>query len=120
MGFYKVECDNLKSFALEVRKGEKHQTSFKLENNEWVFDRSLSGEEIKGVETDYESLHFLRKMPYANNKHHEIYIVLDEFSVELFVDGKSITNLIYPEQSDDLLELKINADNVVIYKYLDK
>ena len=120
VGFYKLEINNLKSFLLKIRKGQNHQTIFKLENNEWIFDRSLSGEEIKGNEKDEDSLNQIRRMPYIKNKEHEIYLVLDEFSVELFVDGKSLTSLIYPEDEDDLLDLNITADKVILHKYLDK
>ena len=120
VGFYKIELDNLESFLLKVRKGAEHETIFKLKNNEWVFDRSHSGEAIKGKETDEDSLAQVRRMPYIPNTHHEIYLVLDEFSVEIFVDGKSMTSLIYPDLTDDLLDLQIKADNVVIYKYLEK
>ena len=119
-GFYKIEIDNLKSFSLQARKGKNHQTTFKLENNEWVFDRSHSGEEIKGKEIDNDSLLGIRRMPYSKISQHEIYLVLDEFSIEIFVDGRSLTSLIYPELEDDLLELEINAENVVLHKYLDK
>ena len=120
VGFYKLEIDHLESFLLKVRKGPEHETIFKLENNEWIFDRSHSGEVITGVEKDDDSINHLRKMPYINNKHHEIYFVFDEFSIEIFVDGKSMTSLIYPDLKDDLLDLTIKADNVVLHKYLEK
>ena len=120
VGFYKIEFDNLKSFSLKLRAGQKHQTIFQFNEKEWVFNRSNSGETIEGVETDYDSLHGLRRMPYISNSHHEMYLVLDEFSVEIFVDGKSLTSLIYPDLEDDLLDLTIDADNVVIYKFLEK
>ena len=120
VGFYRIEIDSLKTFLLEVRKGKKHQTIFKLTNSEWVFDRSHSGEQIKGNETDEDSLKQIRRMPYLKNDHHEIYLVLDEFSIEIFVDGKSLTSLIYPDLEDDLLDLNVTADRVVIHKYLDK
>ena len=119
VGFYKIEVDNLESFSLIVRKGKKHQTLFKLDKNEWVFDRSLSGETITGCEKDEDSLSQIRRMPYIKNKHHEIYLVLDEFSFEVFVDGKSLTSLIYPALDDDLLVLNVTADKVVLNKYLD-
>ena len=120
VGFYKIEIDDLKSFDLKVRKGQNHETTFKLVDNEWIFDRSQSGEPIIGCEKDDDSLKQIRRMPYIESKHHEIYLVLDEFSFEIFVDGKSLTSLIYPDLEDDLLDLKITASNIVIYKYLDK
>ena len=118
--FYKLEIDGLESLSLKLRAGKQHQTTFVLKGDEWVFDRSRSGEEIKGNETDDDSLHGIRRMPYVNGNHHEIFIVLDEFSVELFVDGKSLTSLIYPDLEDDVLELKIHANNAVLHRFLDK
>ena len=119
VGFYKLEIDDLKEFNLIVRKGKKHQTIFKLDNNEWVFDRSLSGKEIKGNENDEDSLKQIRKMPYIKNNHHDIYLVLDNFSVEIFVDGKSLTSLIYPDLDDDLLDLTVTAEKTVLYKFIN-
>ena len=120
VGFYKLEIDELSSFLLRARTGKNNETVFKLENNEWIFDRSKAGEQIQGCEKDEDSLKQIRRMPYLKKEHHEIYLVLDEFSIELFVDGKSLTSLIYPEETADLLELKVTAKKAVIYKYLDK
>ena len=120
VGFYKLEIDGLKSFSLKARKGNKHKTVFKLKKGEWVFDRSHSGEEIRCAEKDNDSKKNIRRMPYKKNDHHEVYLVLDEFSFEIFVDGKSLTSLIYPDLEDDLLDLKIKAKNTAIYKYIDK
>ncbi len=117
VGFYKIEVNNLTSFSLEMRKGEKHATSFELINKKWVFSRANSGEEIVGKETDEDSLKGIRKMPYKDINNHVIYIVLDEFSVELFVDGKSLTSQIYPDEQDDLLKLKVSCLEGTITKY---
>ena len=56
-------------------------------------------------------------MPYKDINNHVIYIVLDEFSVELFVDGKSLTSQIYPDEQDDLLKLKVSCLEGTITKY---
>ena len=120
VGFYQIEIDDLKSFVLKVRKGHNHQTLFSLMNNEWVFDRSMSGLQINGCEKDKDSLNQIRRMPYFKKEHHEIYLVLDEFSFEIFIDGKSLTSLIYPDLEDDLLELNIQAEHTVLYKYINK
>ena len=115
--FYKLEFNDLKSFSLELRKGREHSTTLKLIDHEWVFSRKNSGEPIIGKETDSDSLNGIRKMPYQNIKNHIIYIVMDEFSVELFIDGKSLTSLIYPDEQDNLLELNVNCLDGMITKY---
>ena len=120
VGFYRILIDNLESFDLKVRKGQSHETIFKLENNEWIFDRLHAGEQITGCEKDEDSLKQIRRMPYLKKDHHDIYLVLDEFSFEIFVDGKSLTSLIYPDLEDDLLDLQVNAQSVVLYKYLNE
>lgn len=117
IGFYKLDITNLQSFSLRIREGEKHVTTFDLINNEWVFNRSKSGEVIWGNETDEDSLNGIRRMGYEKKDKHEIYIVLDEFSVELFVDGISMTSLIYPDLEEDLLSLDIEADEVILTKF---
>ena len=117
VGFYKLELSDIKSFSLDIRKGEKHSTTLKLINNEWVFDRSNSGEKIIGKETDQDSSNGIRRMPYQNKLDHTLYIVLDEFSIELFIDGKSLTSLTYPDDIDDILELKVDCSKGLITKY---
>lgn len=116
-GFYKLEVENLESLDVEFRKGKEHSTTFKFFNDEWVFDRSKSGEVIKGVETDEDSLKGVRRMPYLKKDKHEIYFVLDEFSVEIFVDGLSLTSTIYPDKKDDLLRINVQSKSAKLLKY---
>ena len=56
-------------------------------------------------------------MPSNKNKKHTIYFVLDEFSIEIFIDGLSLTSLIYPDQDDDMLDISVNADRYTLTKY---
>lgn len=116
-GFYKLEIEDIESLNIKIRKGPEHQTSFYLKDNEWIFDRSKSGVPIIGVEKDEDSINGIRRMPYHQNTKHEIYMVLDEFSVELFIDGKSMTSLIYPDLSDDLLEINIKSKNTKLVRF---
>lgn len=116
-GFYKLEVEDLESLSIEFRKGKEHTTKFSLIGNEWVFDRSKSGEKISGAETDEDSLKQIRRMPYVKQKKHEIYLVLDLFSVEIFVDGVSMTSSIYPHLSDDLLEINVLTRSCKLTKY---
>ena len=116
-GFYKLEVSDLKSLSVEFRKGKKHTTTFKLDKDEWIFNRSKSGEVITGAETDKDSLNGVRRMPYIKQDKHEIYFVLDEFSVEIFVDGMSMTNTIYPDVNDDLLQINVKSGSTKLTKY---
>ena len=117
VGFYKIETNNFSKFSLKIRKGQSHETLFSLNGDKWVFDRSCSGKVIKGKETDKDSLNGIRIMPYHQKEQHEIYIILDEFSVEIFVDGYSLTSLIYPEKTDDVFELNCDASYCKLTKY---
>ena len=117
VGFYKIEVNDLKSFSLEMRKGKQHSTTLKLTNGVWVFNRSNSGEKIVGKETDSDSLVGIRRMPCLDVKKHIIYLVMDEFSIELFIDGKSLTSLIYPDEHDDLLVLNTKCSDGEITKF---
>ena len=116
-GFYKLEVEDLESLNVEFRKGKKHTTTFKFGKDEWVFDRSKSGVAITGVESDNDSLNGIRRMPYIKKDKHEIYFVLDEFSVEIFVDGLSLTSTIYPDQKDDLLKINVKAKSAKLLKH---
>ena len=116
-GFYKLEVEGLKSLDVSFRKGKEHSTTFKLENDTWVFNRSNSGALIKGAEVDEDSLNGIRRMPYVKQNKHEIYFVLDEFSVEIFVDGLSLTSTIYPDQKDDLFNIDIQSERCKLTKY---
>lgn len=117
IGFYKLEIEDLSSFSLKIRKGKKHVTTFDLINDEWVFNRSKSGEPLIGVEQDIDSINGIRRFPLIKSDKYTMYIVLDEFSVELFVNGISLTSLIYPDLDDDLMELDVEANDVKLTKY---
>ena len=116
-GIYKIELENLSSFSLEMRKGKEHKTTLNLIDNEWVFNRFNSGKKIVGKEQDEDSCQGIRRMPLQNIKNHTIYLVMDEFSIELFIDGRSMTSLIYPDEQDDLLELNSICSKGKITKF---
>ena len=119
LGFFKLDLEGLESFSLKVRGGGKEETTFVLKGDEWIFDRSKSGVEIQGSEKDGLSKKGIRIMPYIKKEKHDVYIVLDEFSIEIFVDGKSLTSLIYPHQDSDLFTLKIKAKKSRLIKYFN-
>ena len=118
-GFYKLTVKDLKQFSLAVREGHNQKTTFTLNKKEWVFDRSLSGVVIEGKENDKDSLKGIRKMPLLQKEEHEIYIVLDEFSIEIFVDGMTMTSTIYPDIDSDLFTLKLKCKEKTLLKFND-
>lgn len=118
IGVLNFKAKNIKNFNLRLRKKGEMYTSFCLKNGEWVFDRSHSGEKIEGKERDGDSLAGIRRMPFTDNSvDTEITVVLDEFSVEIFVNGKVLSATIYPDYDADGLELEVNADNCTVQRF---
>ena len=117
VGFYKLDVNHLEDLQISIRKGQNYETTFRLNKDEWVFDRSRSGEVINGKETDEDSLNGIRRMPFDHQDKQEIYLLLDLYSVEIFVNGKPLTSLIYPFENSDLLSIDVKANNVNLYKY---
>lgn len=109
-GAVKIFAENLQEFELYLRKKGNMYTSFCLKGGEWVFERSHSGEIIKGKETDSDSLAGIRRMPFAKRQQTEIIIVMDEFSVEIFADGKALSSTVYPDSDADGFELEVKAE----------
>lgn len=110
-GAVKISAEALREFNLLLRKKGDMYTGFCLKDGEWVFDRSRSGEAIKGKETDADSLAGIRRMPFANGNETQIIVVMDEFSVEIFADGKSLSSTVYPDCDADGFELEVKAEN---------
>ena len=111
IGAVKITARSLREFNLLMRKKGGMYTSFCLNGGEWVFDRSRSGETIKGKETDADSLAGIRRMPFIGGDETQIVIVMDEFSIEIFADGKSLSSTIYPDSDADGFELEVKAED---------
>ena len=109
-GVITIKATNLESFEMKMRSNGTHYTKLMLKDGQWVFDRSKSGETITGVEKDADSLNGIRRMPYSNKKEVTVTIVMDDFSVEIFEDGRALTSTIYPPSDADGLELAVKAD----------
>lgn len=118
VGTLHLQIKDLKSLSIDLRKGDGEVTKFYLKDKEFYFDRSKSGEQIQGVEKDPLSLAGKRKMPYLKKKNDEIFIVMDKYSIEIFVNGISMTNTVFPKESSDGLEISIEstAASVSVYK----
>ena len=108
-GVVTIKATDLESLDLKMRSAGDSFTSLALVNGEWVFDRSKSGEEIRGAEKDTDSVNGIRRMPYSGKKEITLTIVMDEFSVEIFEDGRVLSSTIYPPLGADGLELTVKT-----------
>ena len=113
-----IKIENLKTFSFEFRKGTKESTKLYLKDDKIYFDRSESGETITGAEVDEYSKKGIRVMPYRKLEHTKIYIVLDKYSIEVFVNGLSMSNTIYPSEKSDKFTLKTESccNRLSLYK----
>ena len=110
-GVITITATNLESFELKLRSNGTNYTKLTLENGEWVFDRSQSGEAIVGVEKDADSINGIRRMPCSGKEEITLTIVMDEFSVEIFEDGRALSSTVYPPEGANGLELTVKADS---------
>lgn len=108
-GVITIKMTDLKDFELKLRSNGTNYTSLTLNDSEWVFDRSKSGEAISGAEKDSDSINGVRRMPISDKKEITLTIVMDEFSVELFEGGRVLSSTIYPPEGADGLELVVKA-----------
>ena len=109
-GVITIKAKELKEFDIKLRSNGENYTRFALNNGEWVFDRSKSGEKIKGAEKDEDSLNGIRRMPYSKDEEVTVTIVMDEFSVEIFEGGRALSSTIYPPFDGNQIELFVKAD----------
>ena len=117
VGTLKLEVEQLTSLNFELRMGENEKTLFYLKDDEFYFDRSKSGIQILGAEKDELSLKGIRKMPYRKAEKTEICLVFDKNSIEIFVNGISSSNIIYPQNSSDKYVLNIGCKNGSFIEY---
>ena len=71
-----------------------------------------------GAEKDEYSLKGIRVMTYFKKDKDVIYLVMDRYSIEIFVNGISMSNLVYPKETSDGLNINISSatNNIEIYK----
>ena len=119
VGTIKLQIEDLESLHFELRKGDDEVTLFDLKDDAFYFDRSKSGIQINGAEKDELSLKGIRKMPYRKSKETEIYMLFDKNSIEIFVNGLSCSNIIYPKESSDKYSLKLKCSNCLFSEYID-
>ena len=109
VGTLRLSVEDLEDLKIKLRQGKDEATKFYLEGSDFVFDRSKSGEKIEGLEKDELSLKGIRKMPYEKKAKDKIFIVMDKYSVEIFVNGLSMSNVIYPKETSDVFEIEVLA-----------
>ncbi len=109
-GVLRIRAKNLRSLCLDVRKKGENSANLALNKDEWIFNRANAGEQIIGQEKDEDSLAGIRRMPFGKKEITELTVVLDEFSVEIFENGKALSSTVYPKENADGILLKVDAD----------
>ena len=109
-----LDYSGLKALKIKLReKGDNFTLiSFDAKESELVFDRSKTGAQVSGREKDEYTLAGIRRMPV--NKSCKISIYTDRFSVEIFADGLSMTNNIYPPDGAEKFSIEGNADKIKV------
>ena len=64
-----------------------------------------------GAEKDSDSVNGIRRMPCSGKKDITLTIVLDEFSVEIFEDGRAMSSTIYPPEDANGFEITVAAEH---------
>ena len=108
-GVITIKATELESLSLRMRSDSESFTSLTLNGGEWVFDRSRSGEAIVGKETDEDSINGIRRMPRSGERETTLTIVMDDYSLEIFEGGRSLTSTIYPPEGADGIKLSVKA-----------
>ena len=109
-GVLRIRANGLRSLRLDIRKKGENGAFLTISGGEWVFNRMNAGERIVGQEKDEDSLAGVRRMPFSAKEQVELVIVMDEFSVEIFENGKSLSSTLYPEADADGIVLSVDAD----------
>lgn len=110
-----LNITDTKLFEIELLKGNENSTklSFDKEKNIVIFDRSNSGIEITGAETNLKTRTVYLGEDSNNLK---LRIFLDKSTVEVFInDGvKTMSSNVYPNLEDKSITFKSIKGNVII------
>lgn len=114
-----VEWDVLDEFGIVLRKGKEDETvvGYDAKEQKVFVDRSNSGlDRIK--DRNQGEFTFGRKYEtqYQPNKKMKLQILVDQSSIEVFIDDgeKVFTNLIYTEDHNDEIEFYVENGNLVV------
>ncbi|MCI8735194.1 MAG: glycoside hydrolase family 32 protein [Clostridia bacterium] len=116
-GVIEISVEELKELTLKLRVKGGNRTLITVTENRLIFDRSRSGEEITGKESDEYSVAGIREMPLDKRRLHKLIVVMDLFSVEIFADGKSLSSVICPPLDADGIELSADAASCKYVRY---
>lgn len=116
-GVIEITVENITELSLKLRVGENTQTLITANAEQLVFDRSHSGEAIVGSERDEYSLAGVRIMPLDEIPAHNLTVVFDLFSVEVFADGRALSAVICPDLRADGIEFAVHADKCKYERY---
>ena len=64
-----------------------------------------------GAEKDSDSVNGIRRMPCSGKKDITLTIALDEFSVEIFEDGRDMSSTICPPEDANGFEISVAAEH---------
>lgn len=112
-GVLRIQAKNLRALTLSLRKKGDKCAYLTLKDGEWVFNRANVGESILGQEKNEDSLAGIRRMPFGGKEETCLTIVMDEFSVEIFENGKALSSTYYPDLDADEIFLTVEADDCV-------
>ena len=110
-GALKFNFKDLENFELKLRVKNEQYFKVSLAIDEFVFDRSNMKIQITGAEKDSDSINGIRRMPINNLKDVTIEVIMDEFSLEFFINGKSASFQVYNDLDADGVELNFKASN---------
>lgn len=116
-GAVSLTAKNLRALTVFLHKKGDDAASLSLIGDEWIFDRSRAGEKIVGAEKDCDSLTGIRRMPCGETSEVRIEIVSDNFSVEIFIGGRSLSSLLCTDEDADGLEISADADSLTYVRY---
>ena len=117
-GAIKFVIENLKCFELKLRQKDDQYFKVSLVNNEFVFDRSKMKNQVFGLEKDPDSLNFIRRMPIDDLANVTIEIIMDEFSLEFFINGLSASFQVFNDVDAEELNLELESSNCKYIKSL--
>lgn len=117
VGKITLDLQGLKGLHIKLRKKGDSYASFDLQDQQWVFNRSKCGKQIAVSETDEDSINGIRRMPVVDDKNAHIEIVSDLYSLEIFVNGMSMSSVVYPDHDADGLEILVDVDSCTYKKF---
>ena len=117
-GAIKFNIKNLENFVLILRQKDDQYFKVTLNSNELVFDRSKMKNPVVGEEKDNDSLNSIRRMPITDLDNVVIEVIMDEFSLEFFVNGLSASFQVFNDEDADNINLNVKASKCEYIKSL--